>query len=93
LILRHFIDAPITEASKDCALHTWSKAPICWPGDEETWRKTMQTVMKFALALALAGGVALSVTALSLTGATAGPRDQQCIPQYDSSGAQVAPYC
>jgi hypothetical protein len=62
-----------------------------WPGDEETWRKTMQTVMKFALALALAGGVAL--TALSLTGATAGPRDHQCIPQYDTSGAQTAPYC
>jgi hypothetical protein len=53
----------------------------------------MQTVMKFALALALAGGVALSVTAVSLTGATAAPRDQQCIPQYDSSGAQTAPYC
>jgi hypothetical protein len=53
----------------------------------------MQTVMKYALALAVAGGVALGVTALSFTGATAGPRDHQCIPQYDTSGAQTAPYC
>jgi hypothetical protein len=55
------------------------------------------TFTKFAIALAVAGGVALSAAAVSLTSATessAQPRWQsQCIPQYDSSGAQVAPYC
>jgi Spy/CpxP family protein refolding chaperone len=55
------------------------------------------TMTKFAFALAVAGGVALSAAAASLAGATASsaqPRWQsQCIPQYDSSGAQVAPYC
>ncbi len=55
------------------------------------------TMTRFAIALAVAGGVALSAAAVSLTSATessAQPRWQsQCIPQYDSSGAQVAPYC
>ncbi len=44
--------------------------------------------IKVALALTLAGAFAMS--AFTLTGATAG---ETCIPQYDSSGAQVAPYC
>ena len=57
----------------------------------------MTTVMKlafakFAIALALAGSVALGAVAVSLTGATASFA-QQCIPHYDSSGAQTAPYC
>ncbi len=57
----------------------------------------MKTTVKFALAkfvlgLALAGGLALSTVAVSLTGATASFA-QQCIPHYDSSGAQTAPYC
>ena len=47
---------------------------------------------KLAIALALAGGVALGAVAVSLTGATASFA-QQCIPHYDSSGAQTAPYC
>ena len=47
---------------------------------------------KVAIALALAGGVALGAVAVSLTGATASFA-QQCIPHYDSSGAQTAPYC
>ena len=47
---------------------------------------------KFAIALALAGGVALGAVAVSLTGATASFA-QQCTPHYDSSGAQTAPYC
>ena len=55
------------------------------------------TVTKLAVALAVAGGVALSAAAVSLGGATASfaqSRPQsQCIPQYDSSGAQTAPYC
>jgi hypothetical protein len=50
------------------------------------------TVTKFALALALAGGVAVSAVAVSLTGATESSA-QQCIPHYDTSGAQAAPYC
>jgi hypothetical protein len=62
--------------------------------------KNMQTtVTKLAIALAVAGGVALSAAAVSLGGATASfaqwqPQSQsQCIPHYDSSGAQTAPYC
>jgi hypothetical protein len=47
---------------------------------------------KLAIALALAGGVALGAVAVSLTGATASFA-QQCIPHYDTSGAQTAPYC
>ncbi len=50
------------------------------------------TVTKLAIALALAGGVALSAAAVSLGGATASFA-QRCIPQYDTSGAQTAPYC
>ncbi len=50
------------------------------------------TVTKLAIALALAGGVALSAAAVSLAGATASSA-QQCIPHYDTSGAQTAPYC
>jgi hypothetical protein len=56
----------------------------------ETDMKT--TVAKFAIALALAGGVALGAVALSLGGSTASFA-QQCVPQYDSAGAQMAPYC
>ena len=53
------------------------------------------TVMKLAIALAVAGGVALSAAAVSLGGATASfaQSQSQCIPHYDSSGAQTAPYC
>ena len=51
------------------------------------------TVTKFAIALATLGGIALSVAAVSLTGATASYAQRQCIPHYDSSGAQQAPYC
>lgn len=50
------------------------------------------TVTKLAIALALAVGVALGAAAVSLGGATASLA-QQCVPQYDSSGAQMAPYC
>jgi hypothetical protein len=50
-----------------------------------------------AIALAVAGGVALGAAAVSLGGATASFAQAgylpQCIPQYDSSGAQMAPYC
>jgi len=43
---------------------------------------------KLAVALAMAAGIALGAGA-----ASAQPGYSQCIPQYDSSGAQVAPYC
>jgi hypothetical protein len=60
--------------------------------------KNMQTtVTKLAIALAVAGGVVLSAAAVSLGGATASfaqwQPQSQCIPHYDSSGAQTAPYC
>jgi hypothetical protein len=56
----------------------------------------MQTLMtRLALALAVAGGVALSATAVSLTGAmpSLAQSQPQCIPHYDSSGAQRPRYC
>jgi hypothetical protein len=51
------------------------------------------TVMKFAIVLGVAGGLALGAAAVSLMGASASFAQSQCIPQYDSSGAQMAPYC
>jgi hypothetical protein len=50
------------------------------------------TMMKLAAALGLAGALAIGVTTASFA---QNPYSQQnsCIPQYDSSGAQKAPYC
>jgi hypothetical protein len=65
-------------------------------GNKGKLEKNMQTtVMKLAIALAVAGGVALSAAAVSLGGATASfaQSQSQCIPHYDSSGAQKPPYC
>jgi hypothetical protein len=71
-------------------------------GNKGKLEKNMQTtVTKLAIALAVAGSVVLSAAAVSLGGATASfaqwqPQSQsqsQCIPHYDSSGAQTAPYC
>jgi hypothetical protein len=55
----------------------------------------MQMVTRLALAFAVFGGVALSVAAASLTVATPSfaQSQPQCIPHYDSSGAQRPPYC
>jgi hypothetical protein len=53
-------------------------------------RSTMNTfVMKFLGAVGLAA--VLAVTAV--TSSYAQRHDPNCIPQYDTSGAQVAPYC
>jgi len=70
---------------------------LAW-GNKGKLEKNMQTtVTKLAIALAVAGGVALSAAAVSLGGATASfaqwQPQSQCIPHYDSSGAQTAPYC
>jgi hypothetical protein len=46
-------------------------------------------VMKFLGAVGLA--VMLATTAV--TSSYAQRHDPSCIPQYDTSGAQVAPYC
>jgi hypothetical protein len=46
-------------------------------------------VMRYLGALGLGAALALSVATASF----AGPHDPGCIPQYDSSGAQAAPYC
>jgi hypothetical protein len=51
--------------------------------------KTM--TIKIAVALALLG--ALGTAAVTLTGASAVSAAEGCIPQYDTSGAQTAPYC
>jgi hypothetical protein len=54
------------------------------------WRMTMKTrVMRYLGALGLGAALALSAATASF----AGPHDPGCIPQYDSSGAQMAPYC
>ena len=48
------------------------------------------SVMKFVTALSLlAGALALSLPSASF----AQNRGNTCIPHYDSSGAQTAPYC
>jgi hypothetical protein len=53
-------------------------------------RPTMKTrVAKYLGALGL--GVVLALTAA--TSSFAQRHDPNCIPQYDSSGAQTAPYC
>jgi hypothetical protein len=38
-------------------------------------------------------GIAAALAAAAVTSSYAGPRDPGCIPHYDTSGAQVAPYC
>src|SRR5262245_49351709 len=38
-------------------------------------------------------GVAAVLAMTAVTSSYAGPRDSSCIPQYDTSGAQTAPYC
>ena len=53
-------------------------------------RTTMKTrVMRYLGALGLGAALALSAATASF----AGPHDPGCIPQYDTSGAQMAPYC
>jgi hypothetical protein len=44
-----------------------------------------------ALVVKLVAALALALTAV--TGAFAQSRPPSCIPQYDTSGAQTAPYC
>jgi uncharacterized low-complexity protein len=50
------------------------------------------TMMKLGAALGLAGALTLGAATASFA---QNPYSQQnsCIPQYDSSGAQKAPYC
>jgi hypothetical protein len=54
------------------------------------WRAEMKAIlMNYAAAAAIAAVVALSATASFAQSAP----DRTCIPQYDSSGVQTAPYC
>ena len=54
------------------------------------WRTTMKTrVMKYLGAFGLGAALVLSAATASF----AQRHDPNCIPQYDSSGAQMAPYC
>jgi hypothetical protein len=46
------------------------------------------TVMKIAAALGIASALVMSVTSVSFA-----QKNTSCIPHYDSSGAQTAPYC
>jgi uncharacterized low-complexity protein len=50
-------------------------------------------MMKLAAALGLAGALALGAATASFAQNPNNYRDNGCIPQYDSSGAQKAPYC
>ena len=45
-------------------------------------------VIKFVTALGIASALVMSVTGMSFA-----QRNSSCIPHYDSSGAQTAPYC
>jgi hypothetical protein len=44
--------------------------------------------MRFLAALGIAGALVMAVTSVSFA-----QRNTNCIPHYDSSGAQTAPYC
>jgi hypothetical protein len=44
--------------------------------------------MRFLAALGIASALVMSVTSVSFA-----QRNTNCIPHYDSSGAQTAPYC
>ena len=44
--------------------------------------------MRFLAALGIAGALVMSATSVSFA-----QRNTNCIPHYDSSGAQTAPYC
>jgi hypothetical protein len=45
-------------------------------------------VMKFVTALGIASALVMSVTSVSFA-----QKNTSCVPHYDSSGAQTAPYC
>jgi hypothetical protein len=68
-------------------LLTWIVSPDAAQREPLTWRFAMTswfTTLVVTLALALAATTTVSF---------AQSRPQSCIPHYDSSGAQVAPYC
>jgi hypothetical protein len=44
--------------------------------------------MRFLAALGIASALVMSVTSVS-----SAQKNTSCIPHYDSSGAQTAPYC
>ena len=44
--------------------------------------------VRFLAALGIASALVMSVTSVSFA-----QRNTNCIPRYDSSGAQTAPYC
>jgi hypothetical protein len=46
-----------------------------------------------AINLLRALGLAAVLAAAAAGAALAQPSDPDCVPQYDSSGAQTAPYC
>jgi len=57
-----------------------------------------KNVMKFVVALGLAGMFALTAANPSfaksrMQAAGESQRSQVCVPQYDSAGVQAAPYC
>jgi len=63
------------------------KAPVKHVQEGDMLMKTSLT--KLVAALGIAGALALTVTSVSF----AQSRGNACIPHYDSSGAQTAPYC
>ena len=63
------------------------KAPVKHVQEGDMLMKTSLT--KLVAALGIAGALALTVTSVSF----AQNRGSACIPHYDSSGAQTAPYC
>jgi hypothetical protein len=50
------------------------------------------SMMELAAALGLAGALTLSAATISFA-QNPYSQNNRCIPQYDSSGAQKAPYC
>jgi hypothetical protein len=72
--------APLAEASDELRRFTHT----------QQWRSKMKTLaMKYLGALGLAAVLAMT----AVTSSYAQRHDSNCIPQYDTSGAQTAPYC
>ncbi len=72
------------------------RRPFSGAGDEWGAEQKMERVMKakaikLAVAFALLGAFATGTAAFMLGGTA--PAAAGCIPQYDTTGAQIAPYC
>ena len=76
---------PGAESSSALAVCDWAH-PTWAHTDGDNAMKS--AAMRFLAALGIASALVMSVTSVSFA-----QRNTNCIPHYDSSGAQMAPYC